>query len=597
MGLKKLLIDSGEDFRQRSFGYGDDAPLITKELPGVEENPQSNTRNLVDSLTEGFIPGGALTAGERAITDTERISKFLLTGEGISFLATEVAGQRMNPQSLISPTNRTRTPLNLLAQIPSNIAGLHFRRDGVLDTVIENNYNYDFNQRGGKKYETELREIVRLDDEQSYDSTLKGLYTNLQAGQDPSLIREYPGGADSTFGIGTTRIKKYEDVGRPNETDIQIAINKEVEKIRGLSQYKEGEPDGSPVVNGEYNYSTPTVDKVNVADVFPRFSFEANEEAEQLKDFIKFKIALVDTENPLNDEVLLFRAFLESLNDNFIGNWNSYKYNGRAENFYTYNGFDREINFSFKVAPQSMVELKPLYRKLNYLVSSTAPEYVNRRMRGRYVRLTIGDWCYEVPGFFPTIGLSWTNNFPWETDPYDSDLISQHPLILNVNCTFKPIHDFTPESKIDKPFIIRKSTYVPEWPNPPKPDPAPDEITSLPPRAVDNNLPTPELQQLSQVNLNNAVTDTQKDIQFSRVYSPSKDGGDDGVTINYGYVTKFPELIDDENPNNIINHLHYLSIVRTNQTTTPPLTEAPYTPQQQAEIEKTRQERKSFGMF
>lgn len=520
MGLKKLLIDSGEDFRQRSFGYGDDAPLITKELPGVEENPESNARELTDSLTEGFIPGGALTAGERAITDTERISKFLLTGEGISFLATEVAGQRMNPQSLISPTNRTRTPLNLLAQIPSNIAGLHFRRDGVLDTVIENNYNYDFNQRGGKKYETELREIVRLDDEQSYDSTLKGLYTNLQAGQDPSLIREYPGGADSTFGIGTTRIKKYEDVGRPDENFIQGEINKGKEKIRGLSQYKEGEPDGIPVVNGVYNYSTPTVDKVNVADVFRRENFRSPEEAEQLKDFIKFKIALVDTENPLNDEVLLFRAFLESLNDNFTGNWNSYKYNGRAENFYVYNGFDREISFGFKVAPQSMIELKPLYKKLNYLVSSTAPEYVNRRMRGRYVRLTIGDWCYEVPGFFPSIGLTWANNFPWEINPLDEDYISQHPLILNVQCTFKPIHDFTPESKIDTPFIIRKNYLQQQWPNPLPTEPlsplasSPEPVEPLVVAPIPNEVPTPELQQLAQTNLNNGVDGVRSSTRF-----------------------------------------------------------------------------------
>jgi hypothetical protein len=76
-------------------------------------------------------------------------------------------------------------------------------------------------------------------------------------------------------------------------------------------------------------------------------------------------------------------------------------------------------------------------------------------MRGRYVRLTIGDWCYEVPGFFPSIGLSWTSNYPWEMNPDNDNALSQHPLILDVNCTFKPIHDFTPESKIDKPFIIR----------------------------------------------------------------------------------------------------------------------------------------------
>lgn len=594
MGLKKLLIDSGENFRPRDLDYGDNAPLITKRLPGVEENPESNTRELVDDLTSGVIPGGALTAGERAITDTERISKFLLTREGITFLANEAIGQRMNPQSLISPTNRTRTPLNLLAQIPASTIGTHIRRDGVLDTVFEGNFNYDFNRRGGLKYEKEIRTILANNTEDTFDSTLLGLYTNLQLGQDPSLIREYPGGAGSVFGIGTTRIKKYEDVGRPDEDFIQQQINKGREKIR--TRYKTGDPSLSPVSDGTYTYNSPTVDQVNVADVFSRTNLEPIEEAKGLKDFINFKIALIDTSNPLNDEVLLFRAFLESMNDSYTGNWNAYTYNGRAEQFHTYSGFDRNISFNFKVAPQSQIELKPLYRKLNYLVSSTAPEYVNRRMRGRYVRLTIGDWCYEVPGFFPSIGLSWSTNYPWETNPDELDTLSQHPLVLDVNCTFKPIHDFTPESKIDKPFIIRTEKYKGGWPNPPKPLPV-EPIPISVPSSIISNTPTPELQQIRQTELNNRVTGQTPNIQFSRVYSPSAQGADDGVTINYGYLTKFPEMIDRANPNNIVNHLHYLSLVKGNQGPPPPPKAPQLTPEQLAEQEQTRAERSRFGMF
>ena len=570
MGLKKLLIDAqdgsfvinysslGEGpttkiFKSRDLDYGDNAPLITKTLPGVEENPESNIRGVIDDLTSGIIPGGALTAGERAITDTKRISKFLLTGDGIRFLANEAIGQRMNPQSLISPTNRTRTPLNLLAQIPATITGTHIRRDGILDTVFEGNFNYDFNRNGGLKYEKEIRTIIDNNTEDTFDSTLLGLYTNLQLGQDSSLIREYSGGAGSTFGIGTTRIKKYEDVGRPDEDFIQQQINKGKEKIR--TKYLTGDPSLNPVVDGTYTYNSPTVDQVNVADVFQRVNLsEKFEDAENLKDFIKFKIALVDTSNPLNDEVLLFRAFLEGMNDSYTGNWNAYTYNGRAEQFHTYSGFDRNINFNFKVAPQSMIELKPLYRKLNYLVSSTAPEYVNRRMRGRYVRLTIGDWCYEVPGFFPTIGLSWTSNYPWEMNPDNDNALSQHPLILDVNCIFKPIHDFTPESKIDKPFIIRTGNMIKPYSTFPN---APSPIPPIPPTTISNNIPTPELQIESQTNLNNAVTEQTENIQFARIEGPSTRGGNDGLTIDFGNVNKLP--IPDGNPNSINRLLSNLS--------------------------------------
>lgn len=40
-------------------------------------------------------------------------------------------------------------------------------------------------------------------------------------------------------------------------------------------------------------------------------------------------------------------------------------------------------------------------------------------------------------------------------------------MILTVQCQFKPIHDFTPESRKDKPFVIRvkgikPGTQIPE---------------------------------------------------------------------------------------------------------------------------------------
>ena len=644
MGLKKLLIDSGENFRPRDLDYGDNAPLTTKALPGVEENPEGAGRELIDDLTSGIIPGGALTAGERIITDTKRIGKFLLTGDGIRFMANEAIGQRMNPQSLISPTNRTRLPINLMAQIVSGPSGLHFRRDGLLDRDIESNFNYDAHRYDpnpeeeeggflskigsalasatqGKKYETEIRGILNsgegLKDGPGVDpkytgydyaelnygggitpnpKTLTSLYRNFVLEPDTSIIKEYSGGAGSVFGIGNTQIKRYEKIATPNEDKIIQQINKVKKRGEALSDYKTGDPSLKPSPDGTYTYNSPTVDQINIADVFSRANLEPIEEAKDLKDFINFKIALIDTSNPLNDEVLLFRAFLEGMNDSYTGNWNAYTYNGRAEQFHTYSGFDRSINFNFKVAPQSMIELKPLYRKLNYLVSSTAPEYVNRRMRGRYVRLTIGDWCYEVPGFFPTIGLSWTSNYPWEMNSKGLDTLSQHPLILDVNCIFKPIHDFTPESKIDKPFIIRTEKDKGSWPNPPKPLPL-SPITPLGPSSISSNIPTPELQKIKQTELNNIVTGQTQNIQFSRVYGASTQGGNDGVTINYGYVSKFPEMVDDENPDNIINHLHYLSIVRGNQGPPLPPKAPQLTPEQLAEQEQTRAERSRLGTF
>lgn len=487
MGLRQLLIDSGDAFRQRSLGYGENKPLMTKDLPGVADSGTLQNIDAVstfNTLTDGLIPGGGALAVERAITDTARITKFLLTGEGISFLTKEVAGQRMNPQSLISSTNRTRTPLSLLAQIPVNIAGFHLRRDGL-------------NPFGGKKYENQLNDVIKegnegtINTETIIDSitttmidgdldtfsiienarelpilpknpkTLLALYNKIGLDPDAGILKEYSGGPDSTFGIGTTTIRRHSPyVEIPNVEELETQSNERRRFSRFNSIYRSGEPGlnaSAGQAEGNYNVNFGTVDELNLSSIISRVGLN-NEDVEEYKDLVKFRMALIDSSNPLNDEVLLFRAFIENINDSFKGDWNSHKYNGRAENFYTYSGFDRSISFGFKIAPQTGFELKPLYYKLNSLVSSTAPEYTNRRMRGKYVRLTIGDWFREMPGFFNQISLSWDKSFPWEINLDNNPDLSQHPMILNVSCNFIPIHDFTPESKPDSPFIISRPT-------------------------------------------------------------------------------------------------------------------------------------------
>jgi hypothetical protein len=645
MGLKKLLIDSGDEFRQRSLGYGDNAPLITKDLPKVSEagtNQNIGIVSAINTLTDGIIPGGGAMALGRAATDTARITKFLLTGDGISFIAKDAIGQRMNPQSLISPTNRTRTPLNLLAQIPSNIGGLHFRRDGLADTTFEKGTNYDFSTYNpitsigpftNKKYETELATLRRLDKDDifvettlqgSSPHTLLGIYKFLGTTPESSIIKEYPGGSDSIFGIGNTTIKRYENTsdlannryGATQMTPmVEPAEVKERIRYFGLGspgERKIKEQDGSYTVNVEN-----TKDRINIADIYARESFN-EDNAPDVKDFIRFKIAMVDTTNPLNDEVLLFRAFLEGIQDNFSGKWNSHKYNGRAENFYTYDGFDRNISFSFKISAQSVVELKPLYTKLNYLVGSTAPVYSNRRMRGRYVRLTIGNWFNEMPGFFTNINLGWETNFPWELNiggpeyPGLNDKTSQHPHILNVNCTFQPIHDFTPEHKIDTPFIIPKGFNYIETEKPADAPPPLNRKSTLNIPGGSDSVSSDSigLQQPAQLDIPEPEYLNAKFVRyFSRGSGDLREGDFEpidrlgltdaseglGGRIDFGNVAYIPEMVDDENPTNVVN---LLSGLEANVGPKPPPVPPPaLTEEQAAEIAQNNLERKRFGMF
>lgn len=200
-------------------------------------------------------------------------------------------------------------------------------------------------------------------------------------------------------------------------------------------------------------------DKINLLSV--------NEAPDGFSDIIPFKItSVIPGASAVTDTNLYFRAYLDDLSDNFNASWSSYKYVGRGDNIYAYDGFEREISFGFKAAAMSRDELSPIYDKLNYLASMTAPTYADSRfMRGTYARVTIGDYVSDLPGVITSVGFKWDTNVPWEigTQSYwqdsngkyfydDTDLL-RVPHMLNVSVSMKVIHDFTPTTTSDYRYI------------------------------------------------------------------------------------------------------------------------------------------------
>ena len=58
--------------------------------------------------------------------------------------------------------------------------------------------------------------------------------------------------------------------------------------------------------------------------------------------------------------------------------------------------------------------MMPLYRKLNFLLSQTAPDYKGTRMRGNFVKVTIGSLLDRTPGIINSVSLKWQKDYPWE---------------------------------------------------------------------------------------------------------------------------------------------------------------------------------------
>jgi len=158
-------------------------------------------------------------------------------------------------------------------------------------------------------------------------------------------------------------------------------------------------------------------------------------------DLIKFVFECIDNDGA-NDVSLFFRAHIGSISDSHKASWNSFKYMGRGENFYTYQGVDRSFSTSFKIALFSDQELKITYDKLNYLISQVYPDYNTNSqfMRAPLMRLTIGDYLYRAYGYLENVDVTVDQNTTWEITDGE-----QLPHILNVSFVYKIIEKTLPQ--------------------------------------------------------------------------------------------------------------------------------------------------------
>ena len=197
------------------------------------------------------------------------------------------------------------------------------------------------------------------------------------------------------------------------------------------------------------------VDKINAMNMYS--GSIASTAEKPVNDLCKFRIAAIDNNNPGSALYMHFRAFINSFTDNYSSQWNGFKYAGRGEELYHYTGFDRSINLAFDVYAQSKAELIPMYRKLNYLASTMAPDYTSAGfMRGNLVRLTMGGYLYEQPGFISSLTYEVPREATWEiaiNEEGGADgSVKELPHMIKVTgMTFTPIHEFLPQ-KIDPRF-------------------------------------------------------------------------------------------------------------------------------------------------
>lgn len=217
-------------------------------------------------------------------------------------------------------------------------------------------------------------------------------------------------------------------------------------KARNRSNYTQGSGIVD-AINGLYLYYQENVNNSGITN-----------------DLVKFRFAIVDPDNPKNKTFVHFRSFFDgAITDNMNASWDSYRYQGRGEEFFHYTGFSREIGFGFVVPAQSKNELSIMYQKLNYLQSTMAPNYSSAGyMRGNIVQVTIGGYLYEVPGIITSLNYTLPEDSTWEiginTDGGYDNTVKELAHRVSVSVNFKPIHNFLPETI--KPNLINSGGNI-----------------------------------------------------------------------------------------------------------------------------------------
>lgn len=462
----------------KSLRYGNDKPYVTKN---IGEAPGSQVGREV----------------QHRIDDTSRIAQMLVDKPGIKYLLHEAELQQVNVADKIKKAkkngkttagailqqltntliNTTQIAASTLAQVPVNGTGTHFIKGFKTDTFLlpeGGNSRSAFAQvfgAGGVEGAQYAIEGVPVPAFSTLDNPVL-VQTTMTPTDGSSLIQGKPNTGYFANGIRQLNAnpsktysedKPYEEVVGKRLLTFETQTNgttvtstKQIKKESRVNLGDQGARNDYGKYANKYWTVSDSGDEIDKINYLPPVTEKVVGEVEG-RDLVKFRFHVL---TPNDTKILYFRAFLDSFDDNFSGIWNPVRYLGRAEELQVYGGFQRKISLSFKIAAATRSEMRPLYQKMMYLASATAPTYAvgKQFMQGTIIKVTVGDYIYELPGVLNNLTYNWQTDYPWEIamaepENENSDQAMQElPMVLDCRLDFTPIHSFTPEAGLKKYF-------------------------------------------------------------------------------------------------------------------------------------------------
>ena len=499
------LVDLRTDLKSLRFGKD--------RVGGGSSGQPYRTKSIPNSLSDTDITGGPdflLRGGtlvvNRTVDDVSRLAKMFIdfkSPNGILYTAKQLLLSRSNVQTQASPTafnNGIYLPTSTVAQAGVNALGIHLNKQGIDPTgliakkgiLVQPSYS---NHLESIKNSNRLIELK--------NSKINQISSN------PNELRSYSGGPGSILGtIGRTRIGRdsntrdafdvlklgdlfpaqnvitmdYEQIeaqdssrNDPQVQDFRTLLTPPNSNYSNLPKTLDySDPSnrleqrvnlGNPGVKGNKtsyllgkNGTNTPLDKINA---LPLYKSSAPIVDKIKNDLVKFRIGVIDNDDPNKKTYIHFRAFIDSMSESYSSKWNSTEFVGRGEPLYRYGGgFNRSLNLGWTVVAQSKDELIPMYQKLNYLASIIAPDYSDKGyMRGNLITLTLGGWFFEQVGFIEGITYDVPQESPWEiaipgadgTDTTTAGIktdksVKEMPHMIKVTgFKFTPIQSFLPQ--------------------------------------------------------------------------------------------------------------------------------------------------------
>ena len=169
------------------------------------------------------------------------------------------------------------------------------------------------------------------------------------------------------------------------------------------------------------------------------------------QDFIKFYLTgpkLQAGNDTDEDDIIVFRAIIGSISDQFSPSWTAQQMIGRADSNYHYTGVTRDLQMDFTVYATDRDELKPIWRKLNALAGYTAPEYdpESIAMIAPFMRITIGDLFVQQAVIITSLSFTLHDtDTNWEINIENDKTMMQVPHKVSVAIGLTPIMDQLPQ--------------------------------------------------------------------------------------------------------------------------------------------------------